>query len=456
MLVIRDTRKSTSVFGSINHERHIMFKPAQIILLGYITVILLGSLILMLPAMTAPGKDLTFIDAVFTSTSAICVTGLTVVDTATFFSFWGQIVILVLIQCGGLGYMTLTTLIAIGLGRRIEYRDRLALKETFSLETAGGVVRFTLNVLKYTFTIEGAGIVLLLLGFYGKYPFPKAFFAAIFHSISAFCNAGFSVFSNNLEDYVQSPLISLTICSLIILGGIGFMVLKEIFDRNRTLSLHSKVAIRVTILLLLIGTVFIFLFEKNNPDTLGNFTISGKILSSFFQAVTPRTAGYNTIKIGLMRPISLFLVMFLMFIGASPGGTGGGIKTTTFALLLGIVKGVAQEKNRVEYFHRRIPSEIIYRATAQTILPFFLVFIVTMIIMSYQPGNPIHVLFEVISAFGTVGLSTGITPTLFSLSKFLLVIMMYYGKVGLLGLAIYPVKKDEKECILYPEEGVQL
>jgi trk system potassium uptake protein TrkH len=456
MLVIRDTGKSTSVFGSVSHERHILFKPAQIILLGYITVILLGSLILMLPGMTAPGKDLLFIDAVFTSTSAICVTGLTVVDTATFFSIWGQIVILVLIQCGGLGYMTLTTLIAIGLGRRIEYRDRLALKETFSLETPGGVVRFTLNVLKYTFTIEGAGIVLLLLGFYGKYPFPKAFFAAIFHSISAFCNAGFSVFSNNLEDYVQSPLISLTICSLIILGGIGFMVLKEIFDRNRTLSLHSKVAIRVTILLLLIGTVFIFLFEKNNPDTLGNFTISGKILSSFFQAVTPRTAGYNTIKIGLMRPISLFLVMFLMFIGASPGGTGGGIKTTTFALLLGIVKGVAQEKNRVEYFHRRIPSEIIYRATAQTILPFFLVFIVTMIIMSYQPGNPIHVLFEVFSAFGTVGLSTGITPTLFSLSKFLLVIMMYYGKVGLLGLAIYPVKKDEKECILYPEEGVQL
>lgn len=234
------------------------------------------------------------------------------------------------------------------------------------------------------------------------------------------------------------------------------MVLKEIIDRNRTLSLHSKMAIRVTILLLITGTVFIFLFENNNPDTLGNLTFSGKILSSFFQAVTPRTAGYNTIKIGFMRPISLFLIMFLMFIGASPGGTGGGIKTTTFALLLGIVKGVAQEKNRVEYFHRRIPSEIIYRATAQTILPFLLVFVVSMIIMSYQPENPIHIFFEVISAFGTVGLSTGITVSLFSLSKFLLIVMMYYGKVGLLGLAIYPVKKDEKECILYPEEGVQL
>jgi len=456
MFTIRDREKNTSVFGLINPERPIMLKPAQIILLGYIAVILLGSFILLLPGMTAPGKDLTFIDAVFTSTSAICVTGLTVVDTATFFSIWGQIVILILIQCGGLGYMTLTTLIAIGLRRRIEYRDRLALKETFSLETPGGVVRFTLNVLKYTFTIEGIGFILLLFGFYGKCPLPKAFFSAIFHSISAFCNAGFSLFSNNLEDYVQSPLVSLTISFLIILGGIGFMVLKEIFDRNRSLSLHSKVVIRVTVVLLIVGMVFIFLFERNNPNTMGKLSLGGKVLASFFHAVTPRTAGYNTIRIGFMRPTSLFLIMFLMFIGASPGGTGGGIKTTTLALLLGVVRGVAQEKNQVEYFHRRIPPEVVYRATAQTVLPFILVFVVSLIMMSYQSENPVGILFEVISAFGTVGLSTGITASLFTFSKFLLIVMMYYGKVGLLGLAIYPVKKERKECILYPEEGIHI
>jgi trk system potassium uptake protein TrkH len=456
MLVIRDTGKSTSIFGSVNHERHIMFKPAQIILLGYIAVILLGSFILMLPGMTAPGKDLKFIDAVFTSTSAICVTGLIVVDTATFFSFWGQIVILVLIQCGGLGYMTLTTLIAIGLGRRIEYRDRLALKETFSLETPGGVVRFTLNVLKYTFTFEALGAFLFLISFIGRYPLPKAIFASIFHSISAFCNAGFSIFSNSFEDFVQNPLVVLTLCFLIISGGLGFMVLKEVITKHRILSLHSKVVIRVTILLLLAGTLLILLTEWNNPNTIGILSPGHKVLTSFFQAVTPRTAGFNTIPIRSLRSISLFIMIFLMFIGASPGGTGGGIKTTTLALLLGIVKGVAQEKNRVEYFHRRIPNETIYRAIAQTILPFLLVSVVSIIIMSYQPNNPTQIIFEVFSAFGTVGLSTGITPRLFTLSKFLLMVMMYYGKVGLLGLAIYPVKKDEKECILYPEEGVQL
>jgi len=456
MLIIRDTGKSTSIFGSVNHERHIMFKPAQIILLGYITVILLGSFILMLPGMTAPGKDLAFIDAIFTSTSAICVTGLIVVDTATFFSFWGQIVILFLIQCGGLGYMTLTTLIAIGLGRRIEYRDRLALKQTFSLETPGGVVRFTLNVLKYTFTFEAVGAFLLLLNFIGRYPLPKAVFASIFHSVSAFCNAGFSIFSNNFENYVQNPLVNLILCFLIISGGLGFMVLKEIINEHRILTLHCKVVIRVTVLLLLAGTLLILFFEWDNPNTIGPLSPGYKIMTSFFHAVTPRTAGFNTIPMSSMRSITLFIVIFLMFIGASPGGTGGGIKTTTFALLLGVVKGVAQEKHRVEYFHRRIPNEIVYRAVAQTVLPFLLVSVISIIIMSYQPNNPTQIIFEVFSAFGTVGLSTGITPTLFSLSKFLLVIMMYYGKVGLLGLAIYPVKKDEKECILYPEEGVQL
>jgi trk system potassium uptake protein TrkH len=456
MFTIRDARKNVAIFGLFDHERHFMLKPAQIILLGYIVVILLGSFLLLLPGMVTPGNHLTFIDAVFTSTSAICVTGLIVVDTATYFSLWGQIIILILIQCGGLGYMTLTTLIAITLGRRIEYRDRLALKETFSLETPGGVVRFTLNVLKYTFTIEGIGVLLLFIGFIKKHPFPRALFAAIFHGISAFCNAGFSVFSNSLEDYIQNPLVCLTVCFLVILGGIGFMVIKEIINKHRTLSLHSKVAIRVTLLLLLAGTILILLFEWENPNTLGSLTLTRKVLASFFQSVTPRTAGFNTIRIGSMRFISLFLIMFLMFIGASPGGTGGGIKTTTFAILLGVVKGVAQEKNRVEFFHRRIPSELIYRAIAQTILPFLLVFMVTMIIMSYQPENPVRILFEVVSAFGTVGLSTGITASLFTLSKFLLIVMMYYGKVGLLGLAIYPVNREEKECLLYPEEGVQL
>ncbi|MEI6157545.1 MAG: TrkH family potassium uptake protein [Atribacterota bacterium] len=456
MVKTKDERQYTAAFGWFDNERHFMLRPAQLILLGYIAFILLGSFMLLLPGMVTSGNHLTFIDALFTSTSAICVTGLTVVDTATFYSFWGQLVILLLIQGGGLGYMTLTTLIAIALHRRIEYRDRLALKESFSLETPGGVVRFALGVLKYTFAIEGIGVILLFGGFLKDFPPIKALYFAVFHGISAFCNAGFSVFSNNLENYALDPIISLTICFLIIFGGIGFMVIRSFLEKKRITSLHGKVVLRVTLLLLIIGTVGFLLFEWNNPATIGRFGIGGKVLASFFQAVTPRTAGFNTIRNGYLRPISLFLTMFLMFIGASPGGTGGGIKTTVFAILLGMIKGSAQEKNRVELFHRRISPDTVFRAVTQALIPFFLVSIITMIILSYQVDNPVFVLFEVISAFGTVGLSTGITPTLWGLSKFLLVFMMYYGKVGLLGLAIYPAKKEGRECILYPEENIQL
>ncbi len=452
MVLLSESRESISLWERAR-KKVASLSPATLILLGFAVIIFSGTLALLLPFMVTPGNKLRFIDDLFTATSATCVTGLVVVDIATFFSFWGQLVILVLIQVGGLGYMTLNTILALALRRRIEYRTRLAIRDSFSLDFPGGVVRFVLSVLKYTFLIEGIGFLILFLNFLRYFTPREALFPAIFHSISAFCNAGFSLFSNNLEGFVLDPVVNFTIMGLIILGGLGFVVIREIVEKRSLSSLHSRVVVGTTLFLIILGTVLILLLEWDNPATLAKLPWGGKIMASLFQAVTPRTAGFNTIPIGSLREAPAFLIILLMFIGASPGGTGGGVKTTTFALLWGMVASVIRGGDRVELFHRRVAPIVISRAVSVVVLASFLVFGVTMVLLVTQSAHFLDVCFEVISAFGTVGLSRGITPNLLDLSKILIVITMYVGRVGIMTLVMVRPTR-EKELITYPEDRV--
>ncbi|HSV30959.1 MAG TPA: TrkH family potassium uptake protein [Atribacteraceae bacterium] len=428
--------------------------PAYLILFGYAMIILIGALLLSLPSMVTAGNRLTFIDALFTSASAICVTGLIVVDTATFFSPLGQVVILILIQAGGLGYMTFSTILALIFRRRIEYRDRLAIKESLSLIAPGGVVRFTITIIKYTFFVEMIGASLLFMAFVRILPPGRAFFSAIFHAVSAFCNAGFSVFSTNLEGFSGDPLVILVVMALFILGGIGFIVMAEVIHRKRDYSLHVQVVIRTTVCLIALGTGLILLFEWNNPETLGALSFSEKIMNSLFQSSAPRTAGFHTLPIGAHTPPTLFLMIGLMFIGASPGGTGGGVKTTVLALVLGLVLSTLQGKSHVEIARRRISPVVLNRAISLVVMAVFFLLGIIVVILSIQPLAPMPVIFEVFSAFGTVGLSMGITAELASFSKFLIIITMYVGRVGFFSLLMLRWHKERQDILVFPEENI--
>lgn len=445
--------KSVSV--SLRELKRVFASPAFLVLFGFLALIGVGTFLLLLPFSVAPGNAIRLIDALFTATSAVCVTGLIVVDTATFFSLWGQIVILVLIQFGGLGYMTVATLLALALRRRIEYRDRLAIRDSFSLDVPGGAVRFVLDVLRYVLWVEGTGWALLFLGFSRYLPIGQAFFAALFHSISAFCNAGFSVFSNNLENFVLDPLVSCTIMGLVVIGGIGFAVIREFIEHHRITSLHGKTVVMVTVALIVTGTLIFLALELHNPYTLGRLPGWGKLMAALFLAITPRTAGFNTVPTGYLHPASALFAMLLMFIGASPGGTGGGVKTTTFALVLALVRSALRGQDGVDLLHRRVARNTVRRALAVFFLALGLVFVSTLLLYATQKGTPLDLAFEVVSAFGTVGLSRGVTANLSDLGKLVIIVTMFLGRVGIFtALVAMGIARERKELLVYPEERV--
>ncbi|MBC7217494.1 MAG: hypothetical protein H5U36_04910 [Candidatus Caldatribacterium sp.] len=438
-------------------KRALNFPPALLVLLGFLGLIFIGTFLLFLPFSVAPGNTIRFIDALFTATSAVCVTGLIVVDTGTFFSVWGQIVILVLIQFGGLGYMTVATLLALALRRRIEYRDRLAIRDSFSLDVPGGMVRFVLDVLRYVLWVEGVGFVLLSLAFLRYFPAGKAFFAALFHSVSAFCNAGFSVFSNSLEGFVLDPLVNFAVMGLIVIGGIGFVVIREIVEERRLSSLHARIVVATTLSLIALGTLAFFTLEFHNPQTLGKLPGWGKLMASLFLSITPRTAGFNTVPTQYLHPASALLVMLFMFIGASPGGTGGGVKTTTFALILALVRSALQGQEGVSLFHRRAARNAVRRSLAVFFLALGLVFGSTFLLYVTQSGTPLDLAFEAVSAFGTVGLSRGVTANLSDIGKLVIIVTMFLGRVGIFtALVAMGVARERKELLVYPEERVLL
>jgi trk system potassium uptake protein TrkH len=440
-------------------------RPIQFIVLSFALVILLGSFLLWLPISAQPGQSTSYIDALFTSTSATCVTGLVVVDTDTHYSLSGEIVILLLIQLGGLGYMTLASFIPILLGRRVDLLDRIRLAEQLNFTNLKGVVLLAKYVLGTVLICEGLGAVILFFRFLRDLPPLKALWAGIFQSVSAFCNAGFDVLGSNfgpftnLTPYRGDATVSLTICALIILGGLGFFVIANSvrhFRYRDPIHLQTRVVLATTAALLLFGTVAVLVLEWNNPNTLGNLPFGEKLLSSFFQSVTPRTAGFNTLNIGGMNVSTLMVLALLMFIGASPGGTGGGVKTSTFALLIATVRSTVRGYPDTVLFGRRIDPFQVRRAVSIIAVSFALV-VAASVLLSLTDTPPFHALvFEVTSAFGTVGLSTGITPSLTGIGKIVIILVMFVGRVGPLSLFLLFTQRRREARVRYPEEEVNV
>jgi len=437
------------------------FTPARILAIGFALLILLGGLILSLPIATEDGMGTPLIDSLFTATSAVCVTGLVVVDTADHFSVLGEIVILCLIQIGGLGFMTFATLFAILLGRKINLRQRILLQESFNQLSLEGIVRLVKNVLIFSFTIEGIGALILFLRWYGTMGLRKALYYAVFHAVSAFNNAGFDLFGNfsSLTGQTNDIVLNFTVMTLIILGGLGFAVLVDIYNKgDKKLSLHSRLVLKTTFWLILIGFVFIFLSEFNNPKTLANMDLLTKIQASLFHSVTPRTAGFNTIPMPDLKLSTIFFTILLMFIGASPGSTGGGIKTTTFLSLVLCTISVLKGQDQIVVKERTLPNSIIRKSFVITFLAFFWISTVVLILLLTEKVDFLPVVFETVSAFGTVGLSLGITPSLTFIGKVLIIFTMFFGRVGLLTVMLAIALRNNRTVALshikYPEEKI--
>jgi trk system potassium uptake protein TrkH len=445
--------------------------PARILVLGFSVAILLGALLLYLPFSTIAGHRCSFVDALYTSTSAVCVTGLIVKDTAKDFTPAGKAVILLLIQIGGLGYMSLATVLSLMVGRKISLRERLIIQEAYNVLTLEGLARFATRILRVTAVLEGLGAAILSLHWWKSgFPLPKAIVLGIFHSVSAFCNAGFSLFSNGLLDYAADPVVSLTVSGLVVCGGLGFIAISDIYktgikQTEKRLTVHSKLVIMMTISLIAAGTILIYLLERNNA--LSHLSPAAQWLAALFQSVTPRTAGFNTVNIGLMHFPTLMLIIILMFIGASPGGTGGGIKTTTFGVMMASIWTTLTGRSRVLIFKKRLESDFINRAFVLSAIASMLLVTVTLLLLQaeishFTAERMMPVLFEVVSAFGTVGLSIGsaINPCLsFSYDfsnwgKLLIILTMFAGRLGPLTMGSAVVWRRKDKPFEYPEAKV--
>ncbi|MCZ2200997.1 TrkH family potassium uptake protein [Cylindrospermopsis raciborskii] len=436
---------------------------ARTICLGFMAVILCGTILLMMPFSTSNGTWNDPIVALFTSTSAVCVTGLSVVDPGTYFSFWGQLVILLLVQIGGLGYMTTTTFLILLIGKRFDLRQKVAIQQALDRPGMSGSSQIIRSIIATTIIFEITGIFLLLPAFVPDHGWSYGMWLAIFHSINSFNNAGFSLFKDNLIGYQTSLLVVFTVTGLIIFGGIGYQVILDMYlwlrDRLKrkttfmVFSLDFKVAVSTTLLLLVVGTVAFFLIEIRNPETFGKFRFSDQLLLAWFQSVTPRTAGFNTIDIGKMSDAGLFITIALMFIGASPGGTGGGIKTTTLRVLTSCTKAILQGKEEVWLYERKIAINLILKAIGVVFGSLATVLSATVLISLTDPKLEfIQILFEVVSAFGTVGLSTGITGSISTAAKIVIIVTMYIGRVGVL-LSMSAILGDPRPSRVHYPEG---
>ncbi|EEG76449.1 TrkH family potassium uptake protein [Dethiobacter alkaliphilus] len=434
--------------------------PAKILVVGFAAVIFIGALLLTLPIATHSGQ-ISFLDALFTATSAVCVTGLVVVDTGTYFTVFGQTVIMILIQIGGLGIMTAATVVFILLGKKITLRERLVIKEAMNQITMEGLVRLVQIVILLTFAVEAVGALLLSTRFIPEYGLGTGLFYSVFHAVSAFSNAGFDLIGEgrSLTPFANDPVILLTIAALFILGGLGFSVVMEFYQKRRLrrLTLHTKMVLIISSVLLVLGTVIIFVMEYNNPETLGQLGFLGKVLNAFFTSATTRTAGFNSVPTGGLLHPTLFFMLALMFIGASPGSTGGGIKTTTFGGLLVAVISTIRGSDDPVIFKKQIPVEILRRALSIAVISITLVFLVTLLLLITEGGELLPVFFEAMSAFGTVGLSTGITGELSPLGRIIIIITMFAGRLGPLTLMFALARRMQKKSpIRYTSERIML
>ncbi len=436
--------------------------PAQVLVLGFALIILLGAVVLSTPFVTQTGESTGFLKSLFTATSAVCVTGLVVVDTGTHWNMAGQITILILIQVGGLGIMTMATSVALIMGRKISLKGRLIMQEALNQFTIQGVVRLTKYIIITTFIIEGIGAFFLAMNFIPEYGLEKGIYFGIFHSISAFCNAGFDVIGGgrSLTPYTENLSVNFIVMSLIILGSLGFAVIIDLIrTRNyKKLSLHSKIVVVMTVSLILIGFVLFFIMEFNNPNTMQDLSLKGKLTAAMFQSVTTRTAGFNTMDLSQMYDSSKLLTVMLMFIGGSPGSTAGGMKTTTIALVLLLIVSVVRGRSDVEFGKRRISRDNVNRALTVVGIGFSLGITVLFLLTITEKGASfITLLFEAISALGTVGLSLGFTPSLSPLGQIIIIFTMFAGRVGALTIVFALAENQQNKALIrYPESKVSV
>ena len=431
--------------------------PYRKLIFGFLVAIFIGVILLKMPFSLRENQNITVLDSLFTIVSAICVTGLSVVDISQVFTSTGQLIILFFIQLGGLGVMTVSIIVFLLVGKKMSFETRELLKEERNSNSNGGITNFIKNLLLTVSLIEILGASILAYGFSKYYPLKKSIFYGLFHSVSAFCNAGFSLFTNSLEDFRYDNLISLTVSFLIILGGIGFVTVNSLFiikkKKLKNLSLTSKFALLITFFLLTFGTMLFLVFEYNNSSTLKGMNFVDKILNSFFQSVTLRTAGFNTVPLENIKPATVFISYIFMFIGASPGSTGGGIKTTTFGILIFYAFGVLKRKEYVEVFKRRIDWELINKALAIVVISILYIAVIITILLSIENFSTDRVIYEVISAFSTTGLSMGITASLGIISKFLIIITMFIGRLGPMTVAL-AFTNNKKSSVKYPKEDI--
>jgi trk system potassium uptake protein len=444
------------------HRAH----PTNLLLMSYLAAIAIGAIALMLPPATISG-DIGLIDALFTATSAVCVTGLIVVDTGTYFSAFGQGVILFLIQIGGLGIMTISVVLFQVIGKRVVFQQRMAMQEVFSHTPREDIYYLIRSVVFFTFAIEAVGIVILFFYWRSIYPFGEALYQAVFHSVSAFCNAGFSLFSNSLVDGRSSVILNATVCGLIILGGLGFPVVYELYRRavfreKGKVSIQTKSVIAMTLGLILAGMLVILVSERMLAPSMG---WGRGVLAAGFQSVTCRTAGFNTLDIASLNTATLLFMMFLMLVGASPGSCGGGMKTTTFAVLTAFSWSRLMRYKCVNLFGKTVPDDTVTKSISVLVLSLAAICIAVFAILFIDPDHGARVqgnrqflsfLFETVSAFGTVGLSMGVTPVLTLPGKLVIMGLMIIGRVGVPAFTYIIAGGGATRGIQYAEENMMI
>lgn len=452
----------------MNKRFHFNLSTTQIIMLSFLLTIMIGSILLALPISSATGKTVPYMDALFTATTAVCVTGLVTLPVLSTWSVFGQVVILLLIQIGGLGVVTILSGLMISLHKKIGIKDRILLQDAFNLNTLSGLVKFTRKVMMGTFIIEGIGALLYMIVFVPEFGL-KGIWISVFNSISAFCNAGMDIISeNSLCGYALNPIINIVTCSLIILGGIGYIVWWDVIRvlKNakkqklkcfRNLTLHSKIALWVTAILIIGGTAALFIFEYDNPLTIKEYSLFEKIEVSFFQSVTTRTAGFATIPQQNLTNTSAILCLLLMFIGGSPVGTAGGIKTVTFAVLIASMIATVKNKNEVVFFDRNISKETINKAVAVVSMSFIILFLSTLLLTMVTDADVLDIVYETASATATVGLTRNLTPLLNLWGKIIIIVTMFLGRVGPISLAVaFSTRKEKPNIIKNPTEEISV
>ena len=449
-------------------KKKFKLSTTQIILLSFLVTILIGSGLLALPISSASGEAVPYLDALFTATTSTCVTGLVTIPTVSTWSVFGQIVILLLIQIGGLGIITIMSGLMLLLNRKMGIDDRLLIQDAFNLNTMSGLAKFIKNVLIGTLIIEGVGAVLYMIVFVPDFG-ARGIWISVFNSVSAFCNAGIDIIAeNSLCNYATNPLINIVTSALIILGGLGYIVwwdvirvVKSRSPKNRKifrhLSLHSKIAITATAVLILVGAILIFIFEYANPLTIGEMSLFDKIQISLFQSVTTRTAGFATIPQENLTNASATVSIVLMLIGGSPVGTAGGMKTVTIAVLICSAFATIRNKNSATLFGRRISEESIKKAVSVVVMFLTICAISTILLMATSNASPLDAVFETVSATATVGLSRNLTATLNTFGKLIIIVTMYFGRVGPISLAIALGSKNESQNVITePTEDISI